>query len=105
MGLQKFGEIRGGKRFQSVESPGGEADSEEAADRRQQSCFREQLRDQPAATRAHRRADRHFGLARAGAGQHQVRNICARDQEKETDGAELLSSVILVLEARRNLIR
>ena len=66
--------------------PNGQA--ERAADDRQHHALGEQLADDAAARAAERGADRDLALAARGAHQQQVRDVRARDQQHEADGAE-----------------
>ena len=58
------------------------------ADERQQHAFHEQLHHQPAAGGADGEAHRHFSFARAGAGQQQIGEVRARDQQHEAGRAK-----------------
>ena len=60
-------------------------DAERAADERQQHALGQQLPDQLAAGRAQRQPHRDFPLAHEPAGNQQVRDIGAGDQQDEAD--------------------
>ena len=59
---------------------------ERAACQRQQHTFGHELPEQPSAAGAERRAHGKFAMARFGAGQQQVRQIRAGDEQHEADG-------------------
>ena len=86
--VQEFLDVVGREMLQGLESPHGDRDPQRAADAGEHRCFREQLRDQAPPARAHRAANRHFRLPRTRPGQHQVGDICARNEEEEGDGTK-----------------
>ena len=63
-------------------------DGQHSADEREHRRFGEQLRDEPAAARADRRANRHLAGARSAAREQQVRDVDAGDQQHEQRRAE-----------------
>ena len=56
-----------------------------AAEHRQHHAFGQQLPDQPRALRAQREPDRHFSPTLRRAGEQQVRDVDARDQQHDPD--------------------
>ena len=68
--------------------PDREHQAEDAADRRQERRFGEQLANQAPAAGAEGAAHRDLALARHGARQHQAGDVGARDQQYEADGGE-----------------
>ena len=59
-----------------------------ASCKREERGFREQLSEQAPAAGAHRAADCHFRLARAGASEHEVRDVRASDEKEKRDRAQ-----------------
>ena len=76
------------KRSQQVHAPGGEHQSRGAAKQRDDQALGEQLAQQPRTAGAERGANRQLAVARRRARQQQVRDIRARDEQDERDGAE-----------------
>ena len=65
-----------------------EQHAEHAAGERQQDALGQELAQQPAAAGANRHPDRHLARARRAAGQLQVGDVGARDEQQERDRAE-----------------
>ena len=65
-----------------------ERESEQRGRQREHQALGQQLTDDPGAPRAERRADRQFTRARRAAGEQQVGEVAARDQQHEPHRAE-----------------
>ena len=76
------------ERNQKIGPPDSENQSAEAADGGEEDAFREQLPNDPAAARAESGAERDLLLPDGGAGEKEVGDIRARDQEHAADRAE-----------------
>ena len=72
-------------RAQRVDRPAGQEDAEQAARGGNHEALRQELRGQPAASRAQRRANRDLPLAGSGADEHEVGDVRAGDQHHERD--------------------
>ena len=75
----------GEHRNQERRAPPREQQSGAGAQRHQHEAFGQQLADQPAAARANREPHRHLVLPRGGAGEQQVGDIGAADEEHDAD--------------------
>ena len=82
------GDSRRPQRDERFDSKMRQTETKRRANATEQQTFREQLRDESSAAGAERLADRHFFLARRGAGQHQVGDVRASNQQDETDRGE-----------------
>ena len=76
------------ERDEEIGPPEREKQSADAANSRQKHAFDEQLPDDSAAARPERGAEGHFLPPNGGAGEEEVGDIRARDQEYAADGAE-----------------
>ena len=72
---------------QQVEGVGGRHEPADAAEGRDDHALGQELAQQASGAAAHRGADRELLLAPRVAGQHQVRDVDAGDQQHEDDGA------------------
>src|ERR1700674_313384 len=81
-------EICGAGGQKSVGAPNAECDADPSADQREKQAFHQQLaRDAPAG-RTNGRADCHLAFATRRAGQEQAGDICAGNQQNESNRAE-----------------
>ena len=87
------GQIGGVDRQQRANARHAEREAEDAADQRQHDAFGEQLPHDAAAPGAQGRAHRNLAPASGRAHEQQVRDVRARDQQHEADGAPRTSSV------------
>ena len=76
------------EREQRRETDVGERGAQRSSSERENQAFREQLPDETAPACAERDAHRHFALPDSGPRQQQVRDVGARDQQQQGDGAE-----------------
>src|SRR5687767_11065964 len=76
------------QRNENRRSREGERRAEHAAQHREQDALGEELSNEPRTRRTKRRPDGNLALPRVRALKCQNRNIGARDQEDDTDGAE-----------------
>ena len=72
---------------QGGHAPARQEDAAQAACQRHESALGEQLPDEPRAAGAERRAHRDLALPAGRAGQQQIRDVGAGDQQHEPDGA------------------
>ena len=75
----------GEHRNQERRAPPREQQSGSGSQRHQHDAFGQQLADQPAAARANRQPHRHLVLPRRGAGEQQVGDIGAADEQHDAD--------------------
>jgi hypothetical protein len=73
---------------EGARAPGRDQQPHRAAERRQHQALGEELAHEPQAAPAHGGADRDFAVARGGAGEQQVRDVGATDQQHEAHRAE-----------------
>ena len=73
------------KREQQIRAPQREQHAEPATRECQQHALGDELRDEPPAARPERKADADFAAPCSRAGEHQARDVGARDQQHERD--------------------
>ena len=66
----------------------GQRGADHRRHQRQEQALGQKLPHEPRAARAERRSHAHLPLPDAGSRQHQIRDVHARDQQKDRDGAE-----------------
>ena len=103
---KSFGDVAAGDRKgeQRIERPSGDDDAERAAGEKQHGGLDQQLTHEPSATGAKGGAHEAFARARHGAGEDQVRDVGARDQQDERDGAQHQQQTLLGPSLQRRVV-
>src|SRR5437667_4985340 len=81
-------EIPGASCQKSVGAPNGERHADPAPDQSEEQAFHQQLACDSPTTRADGSANGHLAFATGGAGEKQAGNVCAGNQQDESDRAE-----------------
>jgi hypothetical protein len=87
-GRRERGQSIGRRGEHRLHAPVREQHAERAASDRDQHTFEQDRADEPGATRTQGGADSHFAQTERSGGQKQIRNVRARDEQHERNGAE-----------------
>ena len=80
------GQVRGAERDEQRDAPSREEEAHERRPEREEQVLRQKLREDPPASGAEGRADRHLAHARGAPGEEQPRHVGAGDEEHEPHG-------------------
>ena len=81
-------QLFGNQHGRHLKDGGADGKPQRSSENAEEDAFRQQLADQADARCADRRPDRQFAFAAGGAGEQQVRDVCAADQQDDADDAD-----------------